>query len=139
MKDTLDLVGRIFISFIFLYEVYDSIAYYSQTKITMTEYGITWQQDLLLIGTIVFLIFGSLTILIGYFSRLGSFLLLCYLLAYTFIVFSFWNDPESLRRLHALQFMRNIAVCGGLLLIISNGSGKYSVNRMLHVLKLPNS
>ena len=137
MKNIADLLGRICIALIFIYEVYDTIAYYKQTKMTMTSYNITWNQDILLFGILFFLIVGSILVLLGYYSNIGAFFLLLYWLPFTFIVFSFWNDPEEIRRLTSLQFMRNVAICGGLLLLIANGSGKYSVRRMLYVLRLP--
>jgi putative oxidoreductase len=103
----------------------------------MTTYGITWHQDLLL-GTLIFLlIVGAITVLIGYYANIGAWFLLVYWLPFTLIVYSFWNDPPSVQRLNALYFMRNIAVCGGLLLLIANGAGKYSVKRLIHVMRLP--
>jgi len=140
MKDLADLVGRVFISLIFFFEVYDTIGFWQSTKDTMTAYGITWNQDLLIICMLVFLILGSLMVLIGYYANIGSFFLLLYLVPFTLIVFSFWNDPIEYRRVNSLQFMRNLAICGGLLLLIANGgAAKYSIKRMLHVLRVPAS
>ena len=137
MKDIADLLARIFIATIFIYEVYDTIAYYKQTKVTMSAYGIGSHQDVLLVGILIFLILGSFLVLVGYYSNIGAIFLLMYWLPFTCIVFSFWNDPDDIKRFSSLQFMRNMAICGGLLLLIANGAGKYSVKRMLHVLKLP--
>ncbi len=140
MKDLADLIGRVFISLIFFFEVYDTIGFWQNTKDTMTSYGITWNQDLLILAMLVFLIFGSLMVLIGYYANIGAFFLLLYLVPFTLIVFSFWNDPIEYRRVNSLQFMRNMAICGGLLLLIANsGAGKYSIKRMLHVLRVPAS
>lgn len=137
MKDVADLLARIFIAFIFFYEAFDSIVFFKNTKETMSLYGINWQQDVLLSGVIFALILGSFLILIGYYSRVGAFLVLLYWVPFTMIVYSFWNDPIELRRIQSLYFMRNMGVAAALLLIIVNGSGKYSVRRMLHVLRLP--
>jgi len=138
MKDIADLIARIFISVIFLFEVYDTFGFWQSTKDTMTSYGITWNQDLLLIISMFLLILGSLLVLIGYYANFGAFLLLLYIVPYTVIVFSFWNDPVEYMRVNSLNFMQNMAICGGLLLLIAKGgAGKYSINRMLHVLRLP--
>lgn len=137
MKDIADLLARFFISLIFFYEVYDTVGFWKQTKMTMTNYGIEWNQDILLIGVLIFLVLGSIMVLIGYYANVGAVLLLLYWLPFTFIVYSFWDDPEELKRLHSLYFMRNLAICGGLLLLMVNGTGKYSVRRLLHVLRLP--
>ena len=137
MKEIADLLARIFISFIFFYEAFDSIVFFKSNKETMSLYGVHWQQDLLLSGVIFVLIVGSILILLGYYSRIGSILILLYWIPFTFIIYSFWNDPIELRRIHSLYFMRNMGVAAALLLVAVNGSGKYSVRRMLHVLRLP--
>ncbi|MFT5168365.1 MAG: putative oxidoreductase, partial [Saprospiraceae bacterium] len=95
MKDLTDLIARMFISFIFLFEAYDSIKFFKTTKLQMTEYGITWQQDILLMGAIFLLVLGGLLVLVGYRSKLGAVLLLIYWVPVTFIVHSWWNDPAE--------------------------------------------
>ena len=132
MKDVLDLIGRIFLSFIFLYDAWDSIVFYQQTKSKMLEYGLAWQQDLLLSGSIALMLIGGVFLLLGYRAALAGMLLLIYWLPLTFILYSFWNIPEvDVRRVTAVMFMKNIAIAGGLLLVIVNGSGKYSLKRLI--------
>lgn len=137
MKGIADLLGRIFIGIIFFYEVLDTLFFYETTKDTMTSYGLTWGQDTFLIAALILMSIGALLVFIGYFARVGAVFLLLYWIPYTFIVFSFWNDPPDLQRMNALHFMRNLAVAGGLLLLLANGSGKYSVRRLIHVMRLP--
>ncbi len=137
MKDYVDLIARIFVAFIFLYEAYDSIVFFHKTKETMTAYGITWNQDVLLIGVILCLVIGSIMILIGYYASVGGFLILLYWLPFTFIVYSFWNDSIELRRINSLLFMRNMGTAAALMLLLANGAGKFSVRRIIHTLRLP--
>jgi putative oxidoreductase len=132
MKDVLDLIGRIFLSFIFLYDAYDSIAFYNQTKDKMTEYGLVWQQDLLLSGSILLMLVGGIFLLLGYRASLAGILLLIYWIPLTFVVYAFWNEPDVLeRRFLGVMFMKNIAIAGGLLLVIVNGSGRFSLKRLI--------
>lgn len=137
MKDIADLLGRICMAMIFVYEAIDTILFFDNTKRTMAEYGILWKPDFILTVLITFLIIGAIMVLIGYYANIGALLLLAYWLPFTLIVYSFWNDPQPLQRLNALYFMRNLAVCGGLLLLVANGAGKYSVKRLIHVMRLP--
>jgi putative oxidoreductase len=130
MKDVTDLIARMLISFIFLFEAYDSIKFFKTTKIQMTEYGITWQQDFLLMSAIFLLILGGLLVLVGYRSKLGAVLLLIYWIPVTFIVHSWWNDPIDVQRAESFAFMKNIAIIGGLLMVFVNGSGRYSIRRL---------
>ncbi len=130
MKDVADLIGRIFLSFIFLFEAYDSIAFFKANKQMMTEYGVTWNQDFLMYASILLLILGGVLILIGYRTSLGAICLLIYWIPLTFTLYSWWNDPEAVRRLHSLMFMKNMAIAGGLLMLYVNDSGRYSVKRI---------
>ena len=137
MKDVIDLIGRILIGIIFIYEAVDSIIYFNKTKMTMTEYGLTFQQDILLIAAIFLLLFGGTLVLIGYRTTFGAVMILLYWLPVTFIVHSFWNDPESVRRLEAILFMKNIAITGGLLLVMVSTKGRYSVKTLLANTRVP--
>ncbi|MEM9917851.1 MAG: DoxX family protein [Bacteroidota bacterium] len=137
MKDVTDLIARILIAFIFLYEAYDSIAFFQATKKKMISYGLTWNQDLLLMGAIFLLLMGGTLVLIGYRSGFGAILLMLYWVPVTFIVHSWWNDPPEQQRLEAIMFMKNIAILGGLLMIFVNGSGRYSIRRLFATTKVP--
>ncbi|MEZ4986261.1 MAG: DoxX family protein [Saprospiraceae bacterium] len=130
MKHIFDLLGRVFLSFIFFYEAYDAIKFFKETKDIMTSYGLTWRQDLLLYGSIFSLILGGSLILTGYRAKFGAVLLLLYWVPVTFIVHDFWNFPAEAQRMEGIMFMKNIAITGGLLMIFANGVGKYSVRRL---------
>lgn len=130
MKHVFDLLGRLFLSFIFFYEAFDSIKFFKDTKATMTTYGLTWRQDLLLYGALFCLVLGGALILTGYRAKLGAVLLLVYWVPVTFIVHDFWNFPMPEQRMEAIFFMKNIAITGGLMMIFANGVGKYSIRRL---------
>ena len=137
MKDIIDLIGRVFISFIFLYEAYDSIFYFKDTLIKMEEYGLTWNPKLLLYASIFLLVIGGILVLIGYRSGLGATLLLLYWIPLTFVVHSWWNDPEDIKRIQSILFMKNIAIAGGLLVVVVNGSKRWSIKRLFATTKVP--
>lgn len=137
MKDWIDLIARIFIATIFFYEAVDTIWYFNDARDILESYGVMWLPGVWVTGGILLLLLGATLVSLGYLSGLGAFLLLIYLLPYTFIVHSFWNDPAEIQRIQALLFMNKIGLCGGLLLIIVNKSGKYSVRRLIHVMRLP--
>ncbi len=121
----------------FYYEAFDSFLYFDDTKRTMSIYGLTWKQNFLLGSVIVFLIIGATLVLMGYYSRFGAFLLLVYLVPTTFIVYSFWNDPPDIQRVQMINFMKNLAIIGGLLLLTIHKPGKYSIKRLIYFMRLP--
>ena len=137
MKDIADLIGRIFISLLFIYEALDTLLFFDNSKHTMEDYGVSYYPNILL-GSIIFLLFlGSILVLIGYYARVGAFFLLVYWLTYTGIVYSFWNDTVSERRMQSILFMKNMAIIGGLLMIVVNGAGRFSIKRLLAASRPP--
>ncbi|KXK39642.1 MAG: DoxX family protein [Bacteroidetes bacterium OLB9] len=114
MKDVAELLARILIAFVFIYEALDSLVFFNKAKATLVAYGITWQPNLIMYMLITILLVGGVLVLIGYQVRFGAALLLIYWLPYTLIVYSFWDDAPEFKRLHTLYFMRNLALCGGL-------------------------
>ena len=131
MRDITDLLGRIFLSAIFIFEAIDSTIYFGKTQQIMTQHGLTWNQDLLLYGAIFLLYLGGILVLLGYRSTLGAILLLMYWAPVTFIVHDFWNSPKEELRLDSILFMKNMAIIGGLLMLVGKGSGRYSMRRLL--------
>lgn len=136
MKDITDLIGRILISVIFYFEAYDSAAYIEITKKQMDSYGLSSNQDLLLYGSIGILIIGASMVLMGYRSRTGALLLMAYWIPITFIVYSFWNEVGDQYRMQSIHFMKNLAIIGGLLMVLVNGSGRFSIRRLFATTKV---
>ncbi len=136
MKDIMDLIGRIFISFIFIFDAIDSIIYYGATQEKMMDFGLIWQKDIMMSASIFILLFGGILILVGYRSSLGAILLLLYWIPITLVAHSFWNDIEPFRRIESQLFIRNIGIAGGLLIILVNGSGKYSIKKLFATTKV---
>ena len=137
MKNIADLIARILISGVFIYEAIDSMLFFEQTKVQMSLYHINWQQDLLLIACISLLIIGGVLILIGYRMGLGGVLVLAYWIPVTFIAHAFWNMPQDEWRWEAMFFARNLAIAGGVIAIMLKGSEKYSVKRLMKVIRIP--
>jgi putative oxidoreductase len=133
MKDIMDLLGRALMSVIFFFEAYDKIFFMTATRHSMSEIGITANQNALIYGSGFCLILGATLLLIGYRVGFGVFLILLYWIPLTIMLNKFWDYPyaHELRRGVALHFMKNIAIVGGLLMLYANGSGRYSIKRLL--------
>ena len=136
-KNITDLIARILIAAMFIYEAVDSMIFFAETKAQMMAYGLTWQPDILLVSSVVLLISGGVLILLGYRMGLGGFLLLLYWIPVTFIAHSFWAVPDAQVRIEALIFCKNLAIAGGVLLLMIKGSGKYSMRRVMPVTRIP--
>ncbi|MBT8229201.1 MAG: DoxX family protein [Bacteroidia bacterium] len=137
MKNVTDLIGRIFIGLFFFYEAIDTMVFFKQTRETLTSLGINFAQDWLIVGSIIILLVGAVMVIIGYYANIGALLLFIYWFVFTMVVYSFWNDNSDAKSLTINFFMRNMALCGGLLILAANGAGRWSVRRILHVMRLP--
>lgn len=137
MKDIADLLGRIFLAIISIYEALDTVFFRHNTLETMTNYGINQFQHTLLYGGVAVLLIGSILVMIGYYARVGASLLILYWLPVTLILYSFWNDAPDIQGVNATNFMHNLAMIGGLLVIVAHGAGAYSVKRLIYVMRLP--
>ena len=137
MKDIFDLISRLFLSAIFLFESYSSVKHISRSKATMLHYGFHWNPELLLYTASFLRLIGGIFLLIGYRPRFAVTLLLIYWIPVTFMVYQFWDAPEGTKNIQTVNFLKNIAIIGGLIHILIHGVGKYSIRRFFGMMKLP--
>lgn len=116
------LVGRILLSHIFLISAAMKIASPAGTLGYMTNYGMP-AATFFLVAAIIFELVGGLSVLLGYFSRIGAILLLVFLIPTTIIFHTAFSE-----RLQIIMFMKNLTIMGGLFTIIAHGSGKLSLD-----------
>jgi len=74
-------------------------------------------------------IVGGLSIFLGYFARFGALLLLLFLVSVTLAMHNFWTvtDP-MMHQMQMIQFMKNLSLIGGALLILFYGAGPNSMD-----------
>jgi putative oxidoreductase len=77
----------------------------------------------LAIGTIVFQLLGSISLILGYKVNIGATLLILFLIPTSLIFHNFIADPGELT-----SFLKNLGLIGGLLLIIYTGAGAVSLD-----------
>ena len=78
---------------------------------------------LLAVGTIFFQLLGALSLLLGYQTKIGSILLIIFLIPATFLFHNPIVDPSQLN-----DFLKNIGLIGGLLMVIYAGPGAISID-----------
>ena len=77
----------------------------------------------------VLAIVGGLSILLGYRAKLGSWLLVLFLVPVTLMMHKFWTvqDP-MMSQIQMILFMKNVSMLGGALLISQFGAGPFSLD-----------
>ena len=123
MQKYVPLIARTFLSVIFLRSGLVKIFGFAGTQEYMTTQGIPMElTGVLLIGAIILEIAGGVSVLLGYQARWGAIALLIFLVPATLIFHTNFAD-----NIQVIQFLKNLAIMGGLLMVVTYGSGPLSV------------
>ena len=80
--------------------------------------------EVILALTILIELGGGLMLALGFQARWAALAIFLFLIPVTLIFHPFWADPEQMN-----SFMKNIAIMGGMLYIMTHGSGPYSLQK----------
>ena len=123
MKNILDLIGRVFISLVFLLSGFNKIGSYEGTVNWMESFDI---QGIFLIPAIILEVVAPILIMVGYKVKISAALLSLFCIATAII---FHNDFSN--QMQFVSFMKNIALAGGFLFIVVNGAKDFSLDKKL--------
>ena len=121
MSNLFDLIARIFISLLFLINGYFKTQNYDGTLDWMENFGIP---GFFLIPAIILEIAAPILIIIGYKTKIAATLLSLFCLTTALI---FHTDFSN--QMQITSFLKNIALAGGFLFIVVNGSKKFSLDK----------
>jgi len=129
IQGILAVVGRVMLCTIFFMSaVGNKIPHFDAVADLMGQKGIP-ASKVMLVGAIVFLIAGSLSVVLGFKAPVGATLLLIFLVLATYYFHNFWDvtDPAA-KQEQLIQFMKNLGLMGAMVLIIANGTGPMSLD-----------
>jgi len=121
------LLGRIFLAFIFLMSGLEKIGNWDQTAGYMASKEMP-MIPLFLVGAIFLEVLGGLSVLLGWKARVGAAGLLVFLVPTTLIFHNFWALEGMEQQAQMINFLKNLAILGGLFLILGLGPGSLSIN-----------
>ena len=113
-------LARLFIAIIFLMSGLNKIGNYENTAYWMEAVGVP---SLFLPIVIALEIVGGLAIILGWKTRIFSFLLAGFCMLSAIVFHSNFADQNEM-----INFMKNIAIAGGFLTITINGAGSFSLD-----------
>jgi len=127
----LGVLGRILLCTVFLaaavgYTAPD-VQTFAQTIAVKAMVAPMW----VLIGAIVVLAVGSVSVVVGYKARFGALALLVFLVLATYLFhgFTFWNVVNTqARHDHIVYLVMNLSIMGAMLFIVVNGAGQMSLD-----------
>jgi putative oxidoreductase len=112
--------GRLLISLIFLMSGFGKLSSFAGTQAYMESADVP---GILLPLVIAVEILGGLAIIAGWHTRLAAFLLAGFTLLSGVLFHSNFGDQVQM-----IMFLKNVAITGGLLMIVSQGAGPYSLD-----------
>jgi len=119
----IDVLGRIFLSTIFLIEGNNKIFNYEETIQYMENFGVP---GYLAIPAIILEILFPLLLIIGYQTKIAALVMMIFTIVVAIIFHTNFDD-----QMQFITFFKDIAIAGGFIIIFVNGAGKFSVDYKL--------
>jgi putative oxidoreductase len=121
-------LGRIFLALLFVVSGIGKITGYAGTAAVMTSKGLPLV-DILLPLTIAVELGGGLLLALGWKARWAAAVLFLFLIPTTLIFHQFWGIDPKLVQMQKIHFLKNVAIMGGMLMVLAVGAGPWSVDR----------
>ena len=128
MANLFDLIGRIFISLVFLLSGYNKIFNYDNTISWMEGFGIP---GFLLWPAIVLEILLPIFIIIGYRTQISAIILAIFCLT-TALIFHY----DFANQMQTIAFLKNFGLAGGFLFIAANGPREWAIEKKKKYVRL---
>ena len=121
MTNVIDLIGRIFISALFLISAFNKIFNLEGSTSWMEGFGLP---GFLIYPAIVIEIVLPVLVIVGYQARIAAGILSIFCLMTAFIFhFDFSNQMQL------VSFLKNVGLAGGFLFIVANGTKDWAVDK----------
>jgi putative oxidoreductase len=108
LQGPLTVLGRLLLCTIFfMAAVGNKIPHFSEIAKVMESVGVPAPQ-FMLAGAIVFLLLGSLSVIVGFKARIGAVLLLTFLVLASYYFHPFWKLEGQAQQEQMIHFMKNL-------------------------------
>ena len=123
----IEVLGRIFLSTLFLIEGINKIFNYERTIQYMESFSVP---EHLAIPAIILEILFPLLLIIGYQTKIAAFVMAIFTITVATIFHTNFDD-----QMQFITFFKDIAIAGGFIIIFVNGSGRFSLDYKLKLNK----
>lgn len=127
LQNPLSLLGRVLIALLFVPAGWSKIGGFEGTVGYIASVGLPMPQVAAAVAIVVELV-GGLALLFGFGTRIAALALAVFTLVATFFFHAFWAVPPEAVMVQQLMFFKNIAVTGGLLVLVAFGGGAFSLD-----------
>jgi putative oxidoreductase len=127
MRDFAVPLGRVLLALIFIMSGYGKITGWPGVVGAVEAKGLPIPM-LFGAGAILAELGGGLLVALGFKARLGALMLIIFTVVTTIVFHNFWAYEGPDRQMQMINFMKNLSMTGGLLLILGYGAGPLSVD-----------
>lgn len=127
-RDIAALVARILLSGMFIYSGFDKIPGFDGLVGYIASKGMPLPQ-LMAIGAIVVELGAGLLLLVGWKARWAALAIFLFIIPTTLIFHKFWMAPPEQVMSQQINFMKNVTIMGGMLMVWAFGPGRLSLDR----------
>lgn len=129
------LAARILLSLIFIMAGFSKLTGLAGTTAYIASTGLP-MPSVLALGSGLLELLGGLAVAVGFKARISAGALAAFTLLASLLFHNFWAMPAEQVMVNQLMFMKNLAIVGGLLLIVAYGAGPLSVDTRVGTLRL---
>jgi putative oxidoreductase len=122
------LAGRILLAAIFVISGFNKISGFEGVAGYIAAKGLPMPQVLAAL-TIALELGGGILLVIGYKVRIVAILFFLWLIPTTLIFHKFWGIDAAQAQNQMNNFLKNVSIMGGMLLVTAFGPGAYSVDK----------
>jgi putative oxidoreductase len=127
-KDWAALLGRILIAVMFVISGYGKLTGFDGTVGYIASKGLPLPQVLAGVAILIEL-GGGLALILGWKTRWAALGFIVFLLVITPIFHNYWAVPPEQMMGQKINFMKNVTILGGMLLLLGFGPGRFSVDK----------
>ena len=121
-SSTTILLGRILLAVIFLLSGFGKLTAISATAGYFGGLGLPLPTVTAVVVGLIELL-GGLAILVGFHTRIAAWVLAIFTIATGLVAHTGWADQMQM-----IQFLKNLAITGGFIVLASSGAGAYSID-----------
>lgn len=124
------LIGRFLIAALFLMSGIGKLTDLAGTTAQLSQHGVPYADTLALVAGIAE-VAGAAGLAFGLLTRIASAGLILFMIPTTLIFHAFWNFQGAERMPQIINFMKNVAITGGLMAFAAFGAGRSSLDHLV--------
>jgi putative oxidoreductase len=127
-RDFAALVARVLLAVIFIYSGFGKITGFAGAAAAIAGKGLPLP-EVMAAGAIAVELGGGLLLLLGWKARWAALVIFLFLIPTTLLFHDFWASPPAQVNAQRTNFLKNLAIMGGMLMVWAMGPGRYALDR----------